>query len=309
MKIIRQARDLKTRGRKVSLAIGVFDGVHLGHQQVLRQAIADARQHEGFSVALTFDRHPSSVVAPERAPALIYSLPQKLRAIEALGVDATLLLEFTPELSRKPGEEFMRELARDFGAIHSVCVGAEFTFGHKRGGNVEMLRALGKELHFQAHGLAALALDGQTVSSTRIREAVRAGNLDAASQMLGRAYGLAGNVLQGDQIGRTLDAPTANIDIAGLSLPPNGVYAVHAELDDQYYRAVANLGVRPTLSDPNPKQRFEVHLLDFNGNLYGQEVEATFAEKLREERKFGSLEELKAQIQLDIRAAERVFSS
>lgn len=307
MKVVQQASELATHGRKVSLAIGVFDGVHLGHQQVIRQAIADARQHEAISVALTFDRHPSSVVAPERAPRLIYSLPQKLRAVESLGIEATLLLQFTPEFSRKTGEDFIRELVRDLGGIYSICVGAEFTFGHKRGGNVDLLRRLGSELHFQAHGLAALALDGQTVSSTRIRECVRAGNLDAASQMLGRTYAVAGVVIEGDKLGRTLDAPTANIDITGLVLPPNGVYAVHAEIDNRSYRAVANLGVRPTLANPNPQQRFEVHVLDFRGDLYGQELEVTFAEKLRDEQRFGSLDALKAQIQADIAAAEKVF--
>jgi riboflavin kinase/FMN adenylyltransferase len=309
MKVVRQARELQTNGRKVCLAIGVFDGVHLGHQQVIRQTIADARQHEALAVALTFDRHPNSVVAPEHAPALIYSLPQKLRAIESIGVDAALLIEFTKNFSRKTGEAFIRELVRDFGAIHSVCVGSEFTFGHKRSGNVELLRRLGGEFKFQVHGLAALALDGETVSSTRIRNCIRAGDLDSASQMLGRSYAIAGNVIEGDRLGRTLGAPTANIDVVGLMLPPNGVYAVHAETKARVYRAVANLGVRPTLRDANARQRFEVHLLDFDGNLYGQEMEVTFVEKLRDERKFDSMEALKAQIAADVALARKVFEA
>ncbi|HEY6228680.1 MAG TPA: riboflavin kinase, partial [Verrucomicrobiae bacterium] len=237
MKVVRQARELQTNGHKVCLAIGVFDGVHLGHQQVIRQSIADARQHEAIAVALTFDRHPESVVAPDRAPQLIYSLPQKLRAIESIGVDATLLIEFTPEFSRKTGEDFVRELIQGFGAIHSICVGSAFTFGHKRSGNVDLLRKLGGEFKFQVHGLAALALDGETVSSTRIRQCIRAGHLDDASQMLGRSYAIAGKVIEGDRLGRTLGTPTANIDIAGLVLPPNGVYAVHAEVKDRSHRA------------------------------------------------------------------------
>lgn len=309
MKVVRQAAELQTNGRKVCLAVGVFDGVHLGHQQVIRQAIADARQHEAISVALTFDRHPSTVVAPERAPALIYSLPQKLRAIESMGVDATLLIEFTEGFSRKTGEEFVRELVSGFGGVHSICVGAAFTFGHKRSGNVELLRRLGAEIKFQVHGLAALALDGETVSSTRIRQCVRGGDLDAASQMLGRSYAIAGKVVEGDRVGRTLDAPTANVDAAGLVLPPNGVYAVHAEVKERCYRGVANLGMRPTLRNPQPQQRFEVHLLDFAGDVYGQEMEVTFAEKLREEKKFESMEELKEQIGRDIEVARRIFES
>jgi len=309
MKVIRQARELQTHGRKVCLAIGVFDGVHLGHQQVIRQTIADARQHEALAVAITFDRHPNAIVAPERTPPLIYSLPQKLRAIETLGIDATLLIEFNREFSQRPADVFIRELARDFGSIHSVCVGSEFTFGHKRSGNVEVLRQLGRELNFNVHGLAALALDGETVSSTRIRNCIRAGDLDGASQMLGRAYAISGQVIEGDKIGRTLGAPTANIDIAGLVLPPHGVYAVHAEVGGRSHRAVANLGFRPTLSNPTPQQRFEVHLLDFNADLYGAELEITFADKLRDERKFDSLDALKAQIKSDIQSAEKIFSS
>jgi riboflavin kinase/FMN adenylyltransferase len=309
MKVVRQARELQTNGRKVCLAIGVFDGVHLGHQQVIRQTIADARQHEAIAVALTFDRHPNSVVAPKHAPALIYSLPQKLRAIEAVGIDATLLIEFTPEFSRKTGEEFVRELVEGFGAIHSICVGATFTFGHKRSGNVELLGKLGSEFKFQVHGLAALALDGKVVSSTRIRECIRAGDLDGASQMLGRSYAIAGRVIEGDRLGRTLGAPTANIDIAGLVLPPNGVYAVHAEVKERSYRAVANVGVRPTIKNPKPQQRFEVHLLDFSGDVYGQEMEVTFIEKLRDEQMFESMEALKAQIGKDVEAARAMFES
>jgi riboflavin kinase/FMN adenylyltransferase len=309
MKVVGQARDLQTNGRKVCLAIGVFDGVHLGHQQVIRQTISDARQHEAIAVALTFDRHPSSVVAPERAPALIYSLPQKLRAIESLGVDATLLIEFTENFSRKTGEEFVRELIQGFGAIHSVCVGSAFTFGHKRSGNVELLRKLGAEFKFHVHGLAALALDGETVSSTRIRNCIRAGDLDSASQMLGRSYAIAGKVIEGDRLGRTLGTPTANVDVTGLVLPPNGVYAVHAAVKERSYRAVANLGVRPTLQNPQPQQRFEVHLVDFTGDLYGQEMEVAFVEKIREEQKFASLDALKLQIAEDIEKARFVFNS
>lgn len=311
MQILRRPSDLNTHGRKVSLAIGVFDGVHLGHQQVLRQAIADARQHEALAVAITFDRHPAAIVAPDHVPPLIYSLPQKIRAIASVGMDATLVIEFNKDFSQNSGEKFIRDLAAGFGAIHSICVGAEFTFGHQRSGNVELLRQLGRELHFIAHGLAALALDGETVSSTRIRNCIRAGDLDAATQMLGRAYAISGPVLRGDRIGRTIGVPTANLDITNLNLPPTGVYAVHAQLPNQaaapIHRAVANLGVRPTLNNPQPEPRFEVHLLDFKGDLYDQELEITFAEKLRDEKKFYSMQALATQITADIASARRLF--
>lgn len=307
MKVVGQAGKLHTGGRPVSLGIGVFDGVHLGHQQVIRQTIADARQHEGLSVAITFDRHPSTIVAPARAPQLIYSLSQRLRAIEAVGVDATMLIEFTEEFSRKSGEVFVRELVAGFGSIASVCVGSSFTFGHQRSGNVELLTKLGAEFGFAVHGLSALALGGKTVSSTRIRNCIRAGDLNAASQMLGRAYALAGRVIEGDRLGRTLGAATANLEITGLVLPPNGVYAVHVEVFGKRLRAVANIGLRPTVASAKPQQRFEVHVLDFSGDLYGAELEVTFAGRIRDEQKFGSLDELKSQIGRDIAAARKMF--
>src|SRR3989449_8876254 len=271
MKIISHASDLKSGPRKPCVAIGMFDGVHLGHQQVIRQTIEDARQHEGIAVAMTFDCHPNSVVAPDRNPPLIYSLSQRLRVIESLGIDVALSIHFDQAFSEISGERFIRALARDFRNLHSLCVGSAFTFGHRRSGNVELLKRLGKELHFMVHGLASVSLDGKVVSSTRIREAIRDGNLDAASQMLGRTYALAGRVIRGDQLGRQLGFPTANLDVVNLVVPPNGVYAVHALVSGQPHRAVVNIGTRPTLQASEPRLQVEIHLLDYSGDLYEQE--------------------------------------
>ncbi|MGH7940984.1 MAG: bifunctional riboflavin kinase/FAD synthetase [Limisphaerales bacterium] len=301
MNIIRAARDLKTGRKPVCLAIGFFDGVHLGHQQIIRHTIADARQHDGVAMVLTFDKHPNAVVAPEKAPPLIYSLAQKLRAIESLGVEHTLLIEFDLPFSRQTGEAFIRGLSRDFGDIHSICVGADFVFGHKRGGNVVLLKFLGKELHFHVHGLSAVALDGQAVSSTRVREAIRAGNLDDANQMLGRPYAACGKVVQGDKRGRDLGFPTANLDVTGLVLPPNGVYSAITRVDRRLYRVALNIGVRPTLLSERRLQ-VEAHLLDFDGDLYGRELEIEIGDRLRQEKKFRSLDELKEQIARDVGA-------
>src|SRR5438105_3546149 len=342
MLIVHAATALPASTQPACLAIGVFDGVHLGHQQVIRQMVTDARQHEARSVVITFDRHPNAVVAPDRVPPQVYSLPQKLRAIASLGVETTLLIHFDEPFSRQSGEEFIRGLARDFGRIHSVCVGSSFTFGHRRSGNVALLKQLGQELQFVVHGLAAVSLDGEPVSSTRIREAIRAGQLDQAGQMLGRACSLAGPVIRGDQLGRQLGFPTAYIDTTGLILPPNGVYAVHANVhgapgfpsdssghsptkgdgggskgegarqsstlsredsasaETQRLKAVLNIGYRPTLKSAVPQLRVEAHLLDFNADLYGQELEITFIDKIREEQKFLSLPALKEQITRDV---------
>ena len=307
MKIIHAANELNAGARKVCLAIGFFDGVHLGHQQIIRQTITDARQQEANALVITFDRHPSAIVAPQRVPLLIYALSQKLRVIESLGADTLLLIRFDKAFSEQSGEAFIRSLARDLGHVHSLCVGANFAFGHKRSGDVRLLKTLGAELRFAVHGIAAVSLDGQAVSSTRIREAILAGDLDAASQMMGRAYSLAGRVVQGDRLGRQLGFPTANLDVTGLALPPNGVYAVHAEAGGKTHRAVLNIGHRPTLQNSKRQLRVEAHLLDYQGDLYGQELEVMFVEKLRDEKKFTSLAELRQEIARDIQQAQLAF--
>ena len=334
MNLIQRANQLDTRGRKSCLAIGVFDGVHLGHQQIIRQTIADARQSNSLAVVVTFDRHPSAVVAPDRVPPLIYSQAQKIRAIESLGADALLVIRFDKEFSQQTGEQFIRSLASDLNptgarvcdpqhvpineaaaghrpalqsSIHSICVGADFVFGHKRSGNVTLLKTLGAELGFKVHGHAAVALDGQTISSTRIREAIRADDFDAASQMLGRAYSVAGKIIHGDQLGHTLGFPTANLDTTGMILPTNGVYAAQATVSGNTHRAVLNIGNRPTVTNPTPHVRVEVHLLDFSGDIYGHELEIVFAGKLRGEEKFPSLDALREQIQQDIATARKLF--
>lgn len=307
MNTIQNAIQLNAHGRKVCLAIGVFDGVHLGHQQIIRQTIADARKHDGIAMVLTFDRHPSAIVAPDRVPPLIYSLSRKVLTIESLGADALLLLRFDHAFSAQTGENFIRQLARDLGQIHSICVGADFVFGHQRSGNVALLQKLGAELNFTVHGIAAVALDGQIVSSTRVRDAIRAGDFDAASQMLGRTYSLTARIVTGDRLGHQLGFPTANLETTGFVLPPNGVYAAHATVGGQTHRAVVNLGHRPTLQHPTPQLRVEVHLLDFSGQIYGEEMEVTFAVRLRAETKFSSMESLREQIGRDVAAARELM--
>lgn len=302
MKVIHAANELGNGSRKVCVAIGVFDGVHLGHQQIIRQTVADARQHDAVALVVTFDKHPSAIVAPNRVPPQIFSRPQKLRAIEALGTDALLEIPFDKTFSEKSGETFIRELAFGLGQLHSICVGADFVFGNKRSGNVALLKKLGTEIGFQVHGLASVSLDGEVVSSTRIRAAIRAGNLDAASQMLGRPYSICGTVIEGDKIGRQLGFPTANLDAANLVLPPNGVYAGCSRLKEKLYRVALNIGLRPTIASAQPQLRVETHLLDFTGDLYGTELQVEIGQKLRDERKFTSASELRLQIESDVAA-------
>ncbi|MSU41062.1 MAG: bifunctional riboflavin kinase/FAD synthetase [Pedosphaera sp.] len=307
MRILREAREARPPTGKAAIAIGMFDGVHLGHQQVLRQTVADARDHEAMAIAVTFDRHPAAVLSPANAPALIQTQAQRLRAIAALEVDAALVLEFDAVLSRMPAPEFITQLIGHLGHCVSVCVGARFAFGHQRAGNVALLKQLGAQLGFAVHGLANVALDGEMVSSTRVRKAIASGDLDGAGQMLGRPYVLAGTVVTGDGRGRTWGFPTANLDAAGLCLPPAGVYAAHARVADKAYRAAVNIGLRPTLNEPVPSLHVEAHLLDFAGDCYGQEMELSFVQRLRGEERFASVEALRAQIARDVQSARAAF--
>jgi riboflavin kinase/FMN adenylyltransferase len=307
MQVVAHPRELRANG-PVCLAIGMFDGVHLGHQAVIRQMLADARTHQATGVVATFDRHPAAVVAPPRAPALIYPVEKRLRLVGELGAEAVWLIRFDEVFSRVDAESFVRELAAGFGRLHSVCVGGNFVFGHRRSGNVALLRRLGAELGFAVHGLDAVTLDGEPVSSTRIRESLRAGAFAAAARMLGREWTLCARVQRGDQIGRTLGYPTANLAAHGLVLPPHGVYAVRVAHRGQTWRGALNLGLRPTLAQPQPSVQVEVHLLDFAGDLYGEELEVTFVRLLRDEQKFASREALREQIARDVAAARRALA-
>jgi len=304
MNVIHSAADLQHGSlKKVSAAIGVFDGVHLGHQQVIGQTIERAHKESGISVVITFDRHPSSVLSHQHAPPLIYPLEKRLEVIETLGADTVYLIRFDKDFSKITGEQFIRDLCRDFQRLDHVCVGHDFTFGRGRGGNVQLLEKLGLELHFTVLGLSHCLFEGQTVSSTRIREAIRLGAFTTTSQMLGRPYTLVGKVVEGDHLGRQLGFPTANLDAIHLALPPTGVYAAQVLCGDKNWSAVVNIGRRPTLKFPTPRLQIEAHILDFKGELYGRTLELRFLEKLRDEQQFPSLDALKAQINIDISKA------
>jgi riboflavin kinase/FMN adenylyltransferase len=308
MQTLAQPTELAGRGRPVALAIGVFDGVHLGHQEVISRAVAWSRTAGGLAVVATFDRHPNVVVAPEQAPPAIQPTSLRLRAFAGLGVDATWLIRFDPAFSRQTGEEFVRRTVAEFGAVARICVGGDFQFGHRRSGNVALLERLGRELGYITEAVAPLAHDGEVVSSTRIRELIRAGALDQAGRLLGRPYALAGAVVRGDQLGRRLGFPTANLDLAGLLLPPNGVYAVRVAGGDRGLPGVMNLGFRPTVAGGRPELRAEVHLLDWVGDLYGRELTVWPVRRLRGEVRFASPAELQAQIARDVVAARAVLA-
>ncbi len=299
--------ELRGIGKPICAAIGVFDGVHLGHQQVIQRMILDARAHAAQTVVITFDRHPQSVVHPQSAPQLIYTLAHKLKTLASLGADATLLYHFDLEFSRQPAEEFVGRLVHECGTLRSLSVGTNFFFGHQRRGNLALLQELGARHGFNVNGLEPINNHGLVLSSTRIRQHIQTGQLADASQMLGRPYSVFSKVQMGDQLGRKLGFPTANLDILDLLLPPLGVYTAHVLWQNKTYPAVLNLGNRPTLASPTPLPRLEVHLLDFTGDLYGQELEVIFGQKIREESKFASLAALQTQITCDVARAREIL--
>jgi riboflavin kinase/FMN adenylyltransferase len=306
MKVVSEAADLRPGSRPVCAAIGVFDGVHLGHQHVLRQTISEAARHQGISTVVTFDRHPNAIVAPAKVPPMIYPLAKKLEVVASLGVEAAYVIRFDKACSEMPGGQFVRNLARDFGKIANICVGDGFMFGARRSGNVALLQELGGELGFTVQALRDVELDGQSVSSTRIRDAIRNGDFAGAGRMLGRAYTLGGAVIRGESLGRKLGFPTANVDVAGLLVPPTGVYAAEAHLGASKWKAAVNIGHRPTVQSVDPRLHVEAHLLDFGRDIYGQTLELVFLKKLREERKFSGVEALRAQIAEDVQQARMV---
>jgi len=306
--LLRSIPELATLPHPVFLAIGVFDGVHLGHQSVLLRALADARAAGGITVAVTFDPHPAKVLRPASAPRLLTASDHKLRLIRSLGIDSVLVIPFTAQFAATPPEDFVLQLHAACHPLREICVGHEWCFGRRRAGNLEMLRQMGDRLGFDEVGVPAVEADGEIVSSTAIRAAIEAGNLARASRLLGRDYPILGTVTRGDRIGRSLGFPTANLSAHNEQFPPNGVYAVTALWRGCSLKGVVNLGVRPTIHCATGERLLELHLFDFDQEIYGDDIEVTFRRHLRPEQKFPTLEALKAQITLDAEQARRALA-
>ena len=298
--ILRSISDLATVRGPVVLAVGVFDGFHLGHRAVIERALADAAVAGGTAVVVTFDPHPAAILRPQNAPPLLTSTRHKIRLLHEAGMQHVLVLQFTPEFAAKAPENFIAELTAACRPLREICVGEDWAFGKERAGNLALLKSLGMKLGFDAVGIPAVAVDGRAVSSTVIRAAVEDGALDIAARLLGRDFGVFGTVIEGRRLGRTLGFPTANIRPESEQLPPNGVYAVRVAIDGKLHSGIANVGVRPTVSGGAAQRIVEVHIFDFNGEIYGSDIEVIFHRFIRPEIKFPNLEALCAQIAHDI---------
>lgn len=305
--------DRKAPQQPSVITIGAYDGVHRGHQAVIAQVRELANSMGCQSVVVTFDRHPASVVRPESAPKLLTDMEQKLELLAATGVDATRVVTFDENKARMTADEFAREILIGGLQTKVIVVGEDFHFGHRRQGNVSTLRDMGEHLGFRVEPVKLIPrADGvaEPVSSTSIRRALAGGQVETAGQLLGRPFEIRGEVVHGDQRGRTIGFPTANIAVPqAMCLPADGVYAGrYIDEQSRTFMCAVNLGRRPTFVEHSDHSLLEAHLLDFSGDLYGQRARVTFEKFLRSERKFDGLESLRTQLADDIAAVRNTLS-
>jgi riboflavin kinase / FMN adenylyltransferase len=309
MQVLHSISELSQIPGPVVLAFGVFDGVHLGHQEVIKRAQLYAKSKSAEMVLFTFSPHPVRVLRPAQSPRLLCTLKHELLILERMGLSSVLVCPFDKDMADTPAGSFIQQIALKCQRLEAIFVGENWRFGRGREGDILMLQLLGKQHHFEAFGIEPVLLNGQLVSSTAVRQAIEQGQFDLAHDLLGRPYTVLGDVVQGKQLGRTLGFPTANLDVHNEQLPPLGVYAVRAKLGNTWHPGVANLGLRPTVEEAASSPSLEVHLLDYNGNLYGQQLEVRFIQQLRSEKKFADLTELRAQIVQDTALARTLLSN
>jgi riboflavin kinase/FMN adenylyltransferase len=288
-----------------AVTVGNFDGVHMGHTQVLAELKGHALAVGGPAVAVTFEPHPRAILFPGEAPRRLCHLHEKLELLRKAGMDEVLLLHFTHELAGWPPEKFARRLYAAL-KFHHMHVGYDFAFGHDRAGHTSDLRSLGEQVGFTVSEAAAFEMHGAVVSSSRTRSAIEAADFDLAGDLLGRPYAISGHVGKGEQRGRKLGFPTANLDMKDLAHPPPGIYAVRASSGEQSWNGAAYLGFRPTFAGRT--LILETHMLDESPDLYKKRLTVTFVKRVREDRAFKSAEELSEQIARDCEAAREILS-
>jgi riboflavin kinase / FMN adenylyltransferase len=306
MKVIREITDKQLKTPTV-LTFGVFDGLHLAHQQIMRMVVERAAATGFPATVVTFDPHPRALLHPQTAPPLLQTFEQKMEGMERLGIDQAVVLQFTRELSEVSARDFLVDTI--FGDLQAreVYLGHGFAFGHNREGRFELLKQVAGELGRVAEEVPEMMINGHRVSSTMVRRLLGAGRINLARKMLGRPYGIEGRVIEGRKVGGAqLNYPTANIKPHNTVIPANGVYVTLTLVDGRWQRSVSNVGVKPTLGGET-EVGIETHLIDFQRELYGEKIRVRFLHRLRDERKFASLDALKAQIERDYQRAVRFF--
>jgi len=292
--------------RPTVVTLGVFDGLHLGHQLIMSTVVMRARTAGAVPTVITFDPHPRAVLHPESAPPLLQTFDQKIEAFGVLGIQQTIVVRFTKDFATIRAEDFLRDVVMDRLHAKEVYLGRGFAFGYKRAGNIELLKRVGGELGFVAGEVPEVKLRGCRVSSSKIRQLLAAGQVNLARRMLGRPYGVEGRVERGSERGHKLGFPTANLHPHNRVIPRNGVYVTGTLIDGQWRRSVTNVGLRPTFADAK-EPSVETYVLNWNGDLYGDVVRVRFLYRLRDEKKFSSIDELKTQIARDVNRATGYF--
>jgi riboflavin kinase/FMN adenylyltransferase len=306
MKLIKWMGDIPHEFRDAFVTIGNFDGVHLGHQSLFKTLIQEARLENRKAVVITFDPHPKKILHPDRRPFyLITTLEEKIRLIEKQGIDALLIIPFTLQFSEITAEEFVRHILWDKLHIRKILIGHDYTFGMNKTGNESLLSQFGNKLGFEIGIINAFKVDNAVISSTRLRYAILEGDVQKATAILGRPYNLSGIVIEGSRRGGSLGFPTANIKPVKVLIPANGVYAAVIHMEGTRYRGVLNIGFNPTFADE--KLSIEVHILDFNDNIYGKNLDILFIDRIRDEKKFECPEKLVEQIKQDTDQARAIL--
>lgn len=306
---IRGLHNLRPWHRGCVATIGSFDGVHLGHQAILRQLLAVARQHQLPSVVIIFEPQPHEFFSGDKAPARLMRLREKVQALLAAGVERVFCLQFNEQLRSLAAEEFIEKILLDGLGIKHLVVGDDFRFGCDRRGDFALLQTVGAARGFDVTDTCTLEIDGERVSSTRIRQLLEAGDFAGVEKLLGRPYSISGRIVYGKQLGRQLGVPTANVHLRRYKSPLHGVFTVTVSFaDGSVHNGVANVGVRPTVNGVK-KPLLEVHILDFAHSVYGAMITVAFHTKLRDEKKFNSLDELQTQLQTDIAQARQFFAA
>ena len=293
--------------KEMLLTIGVFDGVHLGHKHLISKLKELARKQGSLSGVITFSQHPQEVLSPKTRLPSLTGLEQRIALLEAKGVDIVIPLPFTPQLADLSPQQFL-SLLKEYLNMKGLVVGPDFALGKNRQGNADALRRLGKEMGFSITVVPPMTIDGEVVSSTAIRKALAEGDMKKAHKLLGRPFSLQGRVVSGDKRGARLGFPTANLETEpGQALPVGGVYACRAHINGQSYSAMTNIGSRPTFG--GGPQLIEVYLLDYDGDLYGRELAIDIIERLRDEKKFDTPEQLQKQIAEDVKQGQALLKT
>lgn len=306
MKIFHGTNNAKI-SRPTTLTLGVFDGLHLGHQRIMQTVVERAKATDTIPTAITFDPHPRAVLHPENAPPLLQTLDQRLAAFEVLGIEQAIVIRFTKDFAAQEAEQFLREIIHERLQAKEVYLGKGFEFGRNRGGNIELLKKMSEEFGFFADEVPEIRLHGQRISSSKIRNLLSEGEINLVRRMLGRPYGVEGQIEHGSQRGHEIGFPTANLKPKNRVIPRLGVYVTATLIDDVWRRSITNIGVRPTF-ETEVEPSIETYIFDYDGNLYGDVLRVRFLHRLRDERKFNGIVELKAQIEKDTRRALNYFS-